>query len=286
MKPLFVFPALLALALLAGGGCDTGRVAGPEGVVASWDTLTLLTREGPDTLDIHADGALDFRARADSLSGSGLVSAVELRRLELALEGAQLGSLAGDPLARAGGVVLLRNGIRAGFEWDELDALPVAQHSVASQLLELRSKALGHASERVEIIATAPFVSGRHARVATRAAKVIHDQDELAALITDELRDDVLLVPEVDFGREVLLAVFAGPDVRPGSQVEIGAQVSRTAGGYLQVPVTLREPGVACAGTAAESPFQIVRMRAIEAEIFFQWDTIETACPGQARPAR
>jgi hypothetical protein len=276
---------LLALALLAGAGCDTGRVAGPDQSAASWETLTLLTREGPDTLEILTDGALGFRARTDSLSGSGLVSAAQLRRIELALDAAQLEVIADGP-QRAGGVVVLRNGLRTGFAWDELDALPVAQQAVAVELLELRSEALGHASERVEIIPTTPFVSGRHARVATRAAQVIRDQDGLAALFASELRDDVLLIPEVDFEREILLAVFAGPQVRSGSQVEIGAQVSRTAGGYLQVPVTLHEPGEACAGSVPESPFQIVRLRRIDAEIFFQWDALETACPGQAGSTR
>jgi hypothetical protein len=277
---------LLALALLIGAGCDTARVAGPDANAASWERLTLLTREGPDTLEILADGTLEFRASADSLSGSGLVSAVEIGRIALALEGAQLEPLAAGGQGRAGGVVVLRDGVRAGFEWDELDALPAGRQTLALELLELRSNALGHASERVEIIPTAPFVSGRHARVAMRAARVIRDPDGLAALIADELRDDVLLIPAVDFGREILLAVFAGPAVRSGSQVEIGAQVSRTAGGYLQVPVTLHEPGEACAGTVPESPFQIVRLRRIDAEIFFQWDALETACPDGAQSTR
>jgi hypothetical protein len=278
--------ALLALVLLVGGGCDTGRVAGPEETAAFWDALTLVTSEGPDTLDIRADGTLDFRARTDSLSVSGLLSAMQLGNIELALGQAQLGSVTWDPQLQAGSVVVVRDAVRAGFAWSELDALPPEQQAVASQLLALRSEALGHASERVEIIPTMPFVSGRHARVAIRAAKVIRDQDGLAALIADELRGDVLLVSEVDFRHEILLAVFAGPDVRSGSLVEIGAQVSRTAGGYLQVPVTLHEPGEACAGTAPESPFQIVRLRRIDAEIFFQWDALETACPGQAGSTR
>jgi hypothetical protein len=248
--------------------------------------VTLLTLAGPDTLRVRADASIELRVAADSSAVSGLVGTAGLASLEAAVARAEVEPLAAWPAGSLGAVLVARDGGEQGFIWGPAEQLSPAQADLLALLTALRDEALGEGSERVAILPTRLFAGGRQARVAGRTARVIGDRDALEALLGQELGGEPLLIPEVDFSREILLAVFAGPAMRPGAQVEIATQVSRTAGGYLLVPVTLHEPGAACAGDGSESPFQIVRMQRLETRIYFQWERLETACPGEEGSAR
>lgn len=259
------------------------RVARPGEEAAPWSSLALVTAQGPDTLYVLTDGSLAFHAGIDSLSSSGLLTSAQLRGLEHAVAQADVVPLGAIPDGAGGAVVLERGGERLGFIWNDPGELDGPRQALVTLLADLRNEALGEGSERVAIVPTYVFASGRHAQVAERSARVIRDRDAFLALITGELRDEVLVVPEVDFTRDMLLVVFAGDTVRPGSQVEVSTQVSRTVGGYLLVPVTLHEPGEACAGSGVESPFHMVRLQRMEVEIFFDWERLQAGCPEEGR---
>lgn len=259
-------------------GCDSGPVSAPGAPRAPWESLALFTFSGPDTLRIFPDATLELGA--DERAGSGLVSPSEFEALAEAVARADLEPLSSWPPGAQGGVLLAVGGRSLGFAWGPDLEPPAARLELRLLLERLRAEALGEGSEKVAQLATTSFARGRQALVAAPTARLIADRDGLEALLAGELSGEPLLIGEIDFAREMLLAVFAGPAVRPGAHVEIGAQVARTAGGYLLVPVTLHEPGPACAGPGRESPFHIVRLARLDTQIYFQWERLETACPG------
>lgn len=271
----------VAIALLLVCGCGSSPVTSPGQPEAAWDSLELLDFTAPDTLVVRGDATLEFHA-IEAPVEAGILSPAEFSGLMDAVERAELSPLGEWPAGLAGAIVVVREGVRSGFAWQAPGELTPLQGALRARLAELRDEVRGEGSERVAILPTSVFAAGRQARVAERTARVIRDRDGLVTLLGEELRGEPLLLAEVDFAREMLLAVFAGASVRSGSQLEIATQVSRTAGGYLLVPVTLHEPGPACEGTIPESPFQIVRMQRIEAEIYFQWERLETSCPEAA----
>lgn len=274
---------LLAILLL--GGCSTDRITAPGPPLASWESLTLLMGAAGDTLAIATDGSLTYRS-AEGEAVAGLVSAHRLAALETTLAAAELEELeATDPPPGGGRVRVVSAGRARGFEWATPEQLSAEQEALLERLAALRAFARGEASERVAVLTTEPILAAARAAVLARRARVVRSQDELIDVIRSELGDAVVLLPQIDFEREMLLAVFAGCDVHPGSQVEIGRHVSRTAGGYLQVGVTVYEPPLDCGGQEPVCPAQIVRLPRIETEIFFDWEWVATDCPTESGAA-
>jgi len=264
-------------------GCGTGVPSSPDEFRAPWDSLQLLSSMAADTLTILGDGTIEYRA--DTLATSGLIAAGTQRALEAAWEGAQLAPW--DPAAPsgAGGTLLSTRGTElCGFSWETEAQLGEAQRRLVLLLDGLRSharsEALGEGSELVaEWIYTAVVLCGTDARIDRQTATVIRDADALLLVMQEWLGSGPVVLPEVDFDSEMLLAVCAG-EQPAGTEVHVEVLASRTMTGYLRVPVTLYQPAQGCAAAGRASPYEIVRLRKLDLEVFSPWIVDTVGCQG------
>jgi len=286
MHPIRIWgiPALLGVACLLLGGCGTEAPTSPDEFQASWDSLQFSRQSPADTLCVLGNGNLAYRSGEFSLAG--VIAAGTLRAVEQAIADARLQPLAvPENLSEAGGVLaVVREGVWTGFFWNDPVELDAARRRLVDLLDPIvdgaRSEATGVGNERVEWVAASPVASGERARVRERGARVIRDADALLLALREWMGPDPVVLPDVDFDSEMLLAVFAG-EQPAGTEVAVGELASRMIGGYLQVPVTLHRPKDGCAGEGLASPYQIVRLRKMDLEVFFSWDVVEFDCLGE-----
>jgi len=274
LAPLVVVCAFLL------GGCGSGAPTSPDPFQVGWTSLDLFSLSASDTLAVLGDGTIDYRA--PDTTASGLVSLALLRSLEDAVAEVALTDVAPAawPPGATGALRLLRGGAAVGFSWESTDELDLTQRQLIELLGHIRADALGEGNERVDAVATSAVVRGDRARVTEQDARVIRDGDALLLLLRESMGGEPLVLPEVDFETEMLVAVFGGRQA-PGSEVQVGALASRTAGGYLQVPVTLHVPAPECAPAGDASPFAIVRLAKMDVEIFFLWERVTHGCLGE-----
>jgi len=272
------FAALLGVACVLLWGCGAGTPSTPEEFFAPWDSLQYLSSSGSDTLTILGDGAIEYRTGGKS--AAGLVAASTLGDLRTAASKAAFGPW---PQGEADAAVILISGNEPrGFSWTAEDQLSEGQRRLIALLdgirIQARSEALGEGNERVEWVPTSRLMRGSHARVAVRDARIIRDADALLLAMRELVGEDRVVLPEVDFDSEMVLAVFAG-EQPAGSEMEVGANASRTVAGYLQVPVRLLPAGGNCPGGQAIRPYEFVRLRKTNLEVFFLWDIVPIECP-------
>ncbi len=270
---------LVVVCALPIGGCGSGAPTSPDPFRAGWDSLDLFSLSASDTLAVLGDGTIAYRAGAETPAAEGLVSLALLRSLEDAVAAVEMAPW--DPAAlqpgATGALRLQWGGASAGFSWESTDELDAAQCWLIELLGQLRDNALGEGNERVDAVAMAAVVRGDRARVTERDARLVRDGDALLLLLRESLGGEPLVLPEVDFETEMLLVVFGGRTA-PGAEVRVGSLASRTAGGYLQVPVTLHVPAPECAPPGYASPFEIVRLGKMDIEIFFLWEQVISGC--------
>lgn len=276
----------VAIGLLL-AGCSTRGPTTPGAVDAGWDSLTLQVEDTDDVLLVRGDGTLRYTAPGGASAQGGVISAARLAALREAVERAELPPLTpGADLRQspsetpaAGRIELVREGELRGRVWESLDQLTPRERELADELEQVRRQAAGDGAEMVEAIPTTSLLHGYDARVSEPTAILIRSGDALLQLLRTQLGGRVVALPEIDFDTEMLVAVFAGPGLRRGSVVQVDVAASRTAGGYLQVPVTAYEPVEECPGLSGTSPFDVVRLRRMDLEVFFLWDQVTTSCP-------
>lgn len=271
---------------LLAAGCSSSGPTTPGATDAGWDSLTLRAGGADDALLVRGDGTLLYTESGGASAREGVVSAARMASLREAVERAELQPLTvglshkqspGETPA-SGRIELARDDETLGLVWESLDELAPRERDLADALEQVRRQAAGDGAEMVEAIPTASLLNGYDARVTGPTAVLVRNGDALLSLIRTQLGGRVVALPEIDFDTEMVVAVFAGPGVRPGSRVQVDVAVSRTLGGYLQVPVTVYEPEEGCAGLAGNSAFDLVRLRRMDLEVFFLWDRIAMGC--------
>jgi hypothetical protein len=277
--------AAVLIGLLA-AGCSSGGPTTPGATDAGWDTLTLRASGADDTLTVRGDGTLIYTELGGASARDGVVSATRMASLREAVERAELQPLTvglsfeqspGETPA-AGRIELVHDAEILGLVWESLEELTPAERDLVDELEEVRRQAAGDGAEMVEAIPTEWLLDGYDARVAGPTAILVRNGDALLNLIRTQLGGRVVALPQIDFDTEMVVAVFAGTGVRTGSRVQVDVAVSRTLGGYLQVPVTIYEPEEECTGLTGNSPFDLVRLRRMDLEVFFLWDRIAMGC--------
>jgi hypothetical protein len=279
--------AAAAITVFVTAGCSSSGPTRPGEIDAGWDSLTLRADATAGALSVLRDGTVRYAAPSGAEDRQGVVSPKRLDALREAVERADLSpfdvahSIAGtesDTLIGSGRIELVRSGVTLGLVWESIRDLNAAESALVGELLSVWKEARAEGAEMVEAIPTTRMLSGYGARVPGATAILVRNGDALLNLIRVQLGGRIVALPEIDFNTEMVVAVFAGPDCRPGSVVQVDVAASRTMGGYLQVPVTVYEPAEQCSGLTGTSPFDLVRLRRMDIEVFFLWDRITLGC--------
>jgi hypothetical protein len=210
-----------------------------------------------------------------------------VEELRSALSGAEFGvRVDAGALPGESAVVLSRGGQTLGFGWRAEDELTPGQAALRGVLERIRRAARGEGTGRVDPIPVERLLSGNDGQAPARTGLVIRDADALLKLLRGELGGRVVSLPPVDFRTEMLVAVFGGAGLAAGTEIRLDDAISRRADGYLQATVTLYEPAAGCAGASGDRPFELVRVRRMDLELFFIWKVEPRSCPQGRSAAR
>ncbi len=268
--------ALAVAALFGLAGCDVGDPVAPYDVAASWTRLDYdYHYSGADSsVSIRIDGEGAIRVvdtSADTFDG--LLGPAMWRRLESALTAASSDLLVDPgPVPAVGGAVrVTRDGRLVGFSWTDATDLTAAQRAIVALCDQVRAETKEPPPHRRELIYGQQLLHGCDAR-GEAGHVVVRDEDRLIELLRRRLDRESVVMPRVDFEREMVLAVFLGPD--DPREVHITTIMTRAYEGYLQVPVRRVPPSDGCsAGEGADrGAFDLVRLPRIDENIFLLWD--------------
>ncbi len=275
---------LLALGI-AFAGCSNGSPTAPDEIDASWDQIEYASPQTTTYLSIDAVGKIDSSDESGE-TDPGLLGPSTWWRLEEALAATDLEPLGpGDENPQSGWVRITRNGEVSGFVWEDEASLTDAQRLLAGILDEVWTNSFGPApDERVDIYPVGRLLKGHFAMVPAAAEYVIRDEDALIDLLrmTLDPRHGAVVLPEVDFATDMVLAVFLGPRDAEHLDLGIGAFVAHSARGYLQVSATRFERTEECA-TPIEpgGAFEIVTVPRTSGELYLNWETTSVGCDDQ-----
>ncbi len=281
----------LLVAVLMLAGCSTGDLTAPHDVLPSWDHIEYVPLQATDSpLSIGADGGVEAVVAGTGVS-AGLLGPARWRQVEAAIEGAELSPLTLPGVREASGLVrVVRDGRILGFVWLTEEALTEGERILVGVMEEVRTEAQEAVEDlrgqpRVEPITGETLLHGYDATGREAREVVIRDADALLALLRRELDRELVVLPEIDFDREMVVAVFLGPRSREQFDVKIMLPVSRMPqpGSFVQVPVTRYALSETCDPPAGEGgAFEIVRLPRFEEEIFFHWDEVDVGCTGSS----
>ncbi|MCK4303261.1 MAG: hypothetical protein KAY24_03390 [Candidatus Eisenbacteria sp.] len=269
-------------------GCDSCNTLAPDEINASWDQLEYLTGAAQDTLRIDENGAICLLG-APGMVSSGLLGPQTWCALEIAVARAEMAALEWPPEGAAGdsgwGACLLwRDATQVGFCWSSPDSLTERQQELVCLLEQVRGEAWGPDSldPRLDPIPVVRLLHGYAKESAVPGEFLLRDEDALLDLLRQRLGRGVIVLPEVDFTREMVLAIFLGGGGSEAFDIRVGESAIRTAEDYLQVPVTLHRLAEGCPDPGGQGgDFDLVRLPKIDGEVFFLWDEIEHGCVGQ-----
>ena len=266
----------LAAACAALAGCGAGDPTAPGDISASWDNLEYATADGQATVSIEGGGEIRVR---DTVAGThdGLLGPATWQALESALGEAGLAPCTPPAGTGVGAVLLVRDGETTGFQWSATGDLTPAQAEVVRLLDELRQQAAG--STLVE-----PVPVGRllHGFDATGPAEeiLVRDEDQMIDLLRTRLARAAVVLPEIDFEREMALAVFAGPRGNDAFDVVADDFAVRTIDGYMKVTVNRYVRAATCpaVGDGIHGAFDVVRLPRSTAQVFIDWRVVALEC--------
>jgi hypothetical protein len=257
-------------------------VLAPDELQVPWEQLEYHALGTSDTLRIDQTGALRLLG-ASAGAEAGLVGSAAWPALTRAVR-----DVDGDLIAEApaqmdpgeGAFFLAAGASRRGFTWTSPAGFSAAQSQLITLLDGLRREALGPDPQaRTYPISGARLLHGYTARATEAAEFILRDEDALLRLLSEMLALETIILPEVDFGREMVLAVFLGPRTRRAYDVEIFLEITRTEDGYLQVPVTLYTRAEDCPfSEGAGGAYDLIRLPKTDGEVFFLWDQVDTGC--------
>ncbi len=266
--------------LLLVAGCGSGDLTAPDDIIASWDRLEFRALNFQDKLEINNTGDIVLTG-GDEGAEAGILGPQTWHSLEAALANAELTPLsaisAGDP--NEGAVVFEKSGVLQGLVWNESSVLTHNQSNLITLLQEIRLAALTPASERIDLHFGQRLLHGYDAIINHSATYLIRDVDALLSVLKNDLGRETVLLPEIDFEREILLAVFLGPRTNQAYDIEIHNEISLMISGCYQISVTQYTRDESCPHQFGHrGVFELYKLPRSDQDLFLDWRTIETEC--------
>ncbi|MBM3287278.1 MAG: hypothetical protein FJY88_08020 [Candidatus Eisenbacteria bacterium] len=130
------------------------------------------------------------------------------------------------------------------------------------------------------------LVQGDDAAVAKETLRIARDRDELVGML-DLLRPgSPLVLPPVDFGREIIVGIFVGERPSEGHAVA-AAGAYRTEGGQIVILEERTSPGSGCRSGRLTSPFVLVAVEgSADADVLLEIDVHALSCGPEGSPTR
>ncbi len=269
----------LAAACAALAGCGAGDPTAPGDLFASWDNLEYATADGQATVSIGGGGEIRVH---DTVVGThdGLLGPATWHALESALRTAGLAPCTPPAGTGVGAVLLVRDGETTGFRWADAGELTAAQAQVVELLDGLRREAAGpDGSTLVEPVSVGRLLHGFDATGPAEGV-LVRDEDQMIDLLRARLARAAVVLPEIDFEREMVLAVFAGPRSNDAFDVVADDFAVRTLDGYMKVTVRryVREASCPAVGDGVHGAFDVVRLPRSAAQVFIDWRVVVLEC--------
>jgi hypothetical protein len=271
---------LLAAACAVLAGCGAGDRTAPDDITASWDSLDYLSADGQATVQIGGDGVIHI---SDASLGDhdGLLGPATWRALENALTLAGLEPCTPPAGSGEGAVVLVRDSETLGFRWSAPGELSAAQSEVVDLFEQMRSEAENpDVNPRLVGVPVAKLLHGFDAAGPAEAI-LVRDEDQLIDLLRGRLDRESVVLPRIDFGREMVLAVFLGPRGNEAFDVIIDGYAAPTLDGFMKVAVDrfARVSGNCPAvGDGIHGAFDLVRLPRSDAQVFLDWGLVRLEC--------
>ncbi|MBD3237638.1 MAG: hypothetical protein GF330_13110 [Candidatus Eisenbacteria bacterium] len=273
---------LLALLL---SGCSSGTLFNPEETPASWEYLRYYTSPDEETLLVENGGSFSIQMNAgiEEVADLGLLAPSAWQALRTAATEAELPPIelvrtTGAPGASGVSLVRLREGGRLwGISWIDDGELSAAQRDLIALLDGIREAALSSEDVDAPRSPVETILRGRDASYEDPRVALVRDEDTLLALIDEALPGGVVVLPRVDFAREMVVAVFMGWQ-RPGSDLAPTGNAYRTQDGDLAIPLRFTETEGPC--PRSTGPYAVLRLPRMESDIFFVRERSTAPCEG------
>ncbi|MFB3909168.1 MAG: protease complex subunit PrcB family protein [Candidatus Eisenbacteria bacterium] len=249
---LFFAPALLL------SGCGSERATAPD---RTWEEVRFhwsqsAGEEAFGDLVVDPSGTMEWWLQGERVSSRGLLAGENLETLTRLIDALPPAGYQGFSSCDRRFFVSVRvDGKVLDYSTGTCDSgAPEALRELSSRFGIWADGGEGH---RRDPILHRLLAQGQHSDVASAGMMVATDRDELLRMLDQLGNDKPVLVPAIDFRREVAVGLFLGDCATSGYETEVTG-VYRTDGPLL-IEQRILVPGERCAvGTARTRPFVIV----------------------------
>jgi hypothetical protein len=273
---------------MAAAGCGREQSTAPVPQWHSWDQVVLAEThagagEPASQVSVRSDGALTLVVgQGNTVSAQGLLSGAKMETLTGLIDSLPSSSyVAADPCPADSFVLKVTGGptVRT-YAFGSCDlAVPEAARRLREFLSEVS------ASTQAPRLVPVPFrvlLQGTRSALHRPVRAVLQDRDALARFLREHAPDQPVVLPVVDFGRQVVVAEWLGD--RPTSEHTVefeGAEITQT--GWLRLGFHRFVPPSGCAvAVRVTQPFVLVALDRHPEEMLFEDTTTQLDCPPPA----
>lgn len=264
-------------------GCGSGDLVAPDEIHASWESIEFISIALSGALRIDQTGAVQFSGNEEG-ADSGFLGVDTWRALESAIARAEMEPVSSVTSGETGMVRLTSGGESRGFTWTAPENLSAHQRDLVAILDHVQNEGLNpEYRPRLAPVATTRMLHGTDAAGDPFPETLIDDEEALIAFVRAHLDHEVVVLPEVDFARESIVAVYAGPRSVEAYDVEVADFVTPRVGDYVEIEVTRYPLAEGCPPPPSTGgAFDIIRLPKLEGEVFFHWKTgLPRGCMGK-----
>lgn len=274
----------IAFGALVTAGCSSDRATDPELQGDGWSLVRLHEQAsggGYQDLSVQPDGSiwLDDGRSGDRSSARGLLAGERLETLARLIDDLPRRSYSGADQCSGSSffVSVTRGGEVTTFATNECDlAAPTSLGPVRATLAMVAEEVL---EPRFQPLPFRVLVAGEASRIQEARRVVIESRDALLRLLAEHNPTAPVVLPQVDFRHQVVVARFLG--AKPSGGFDVGVEfVERTETGWLRVEYVEETPGSECAVSMAPTqPFVLIAVERPESGGFlFESRTIAAPC--------
>lgn len=274
-------PYIALVALVLSAGCGSDRATGPGAAQDDWSQVRFhqASSNGYRDLTLQPDGVLwleDGRT-GDASSARGLLAGERLETLARLIDDLPRRSYTPQTSCGEDGYFV---SLTFGEEIFTFASNPCDSDAPQS-LLELRdllSVVVAEVREpRLQTVSFDVLAQGSTSEIGTARLEVIDNLRDLVELMQQHDPSHPVVLPRIDFRRQIVIANFLGQRPSGGYDVDVDF-IERTDAGWLSLHYLEEAPGRCAVSTALTQPYVIVAVERPEGGLLFESRTVEAGC--------